>query len=546
MNAWNRRSSAKRCGKATTGVRPCFNLRSSGLVRSVAVAFLAALLSSCMVGPDFKTPTAKLETQWMTNSAASSEPVKPAEAYWWRIFNDQTLDDLIQLACQNNLSLEIAGVRVLQARAQLSESIGNLFPQQQTLSGGVNYTRLNAATTELIPGFTPNYATDQLLFAATWEIDVWGKIRRDIQSSRATFVGTVASYDDALVTLIADVANNYVTIRTTEERIRVAITNAAAQKESFRVAKVQFEFGETSELDMRQAATVYSQTEAEIPKLQHLLNQTKNALAVLLGLTPDEVDQHLKGPSCIPVAPAQVSTGIPRDLLRRRPDVRAAALTAASRSALIGVAKANMYPAFSLSGALGFSANNEAKNSLSDIFLWQNRAAQAGASFVFPVLNYGRLINQVRAQDAAFEQAILNYQNTVLTAQQEVEDGISAFHNQQQVLANLMEAAQNAERSTQLSMIQYKAGETTFTTVLSTEQSQLSVEDALATAKGSVALGLISIYRALGGGWEIREGHDVVPDAVKEEMARRTDWGKMLEPARHLPKTSPVEAPPSP
>src|SRR5262249_25782709 len=149
------------------------------------------------------------------------------ETYWWRSFNDPTLDELIQLACQNNLSLQVSGVRVLQARAQLSESIGNLFPQQQAISGGVNYTRLKPPNTDRISGFTPNYTSSQLFFAATWEIDFWGKFRRGIQSSRATFVGTLAAYDDALVTLIADVANDYVTFRTTEERIRVATTNAA-------------------------------------------------------------------------------------------------------------------------------------------------------------------------------------------------------------------------------------------------------------------------------------------------------------------------------
>ena len=513
----------------------------SAYARRLAVILPISLLAGCMVGPDFKTPKAPVAGQWMTNPVVSSNPLSSVEVYWWRNFNDPTLNRLIQIACSNNLSLQVAGVRILQARAQLSESIGNLFPQQQALSGQVEYTRLRSPSTELIRGFTPDYATDQLLFAATWEIDFWGKFRREIQANRATFIGTIASYDDALVTLIADVANNYVSLRTTEERIRVATTNAAAQRESFRVASAQFKYGETSELDMRQAATVLAQTEAEIPKLQHLFNQTRNALAVLLGVTPDEVSQQLGSPGRIPDAPEQISVGIPRDLLRRRPDVRAAAMTAASQSALIGVAKANMFPSFSLAGALGYSANNEGKNSLSDIFMWENRAAQAGASFTFPIFNYGRLINQVRVQDAAFQQAILNYQNTVLAAQKEVEDGLSAFNNQQQVMLRLAEAATNAQRSTQLSMIQYKAGEATYTTVLSTEQSQLSVQDALAQAKGSVLLGLISVYRALGGGWQIREGHDVVPEEVKAEMARRTDWGRMLQPQHHLPKT-PVES----
>jgi len=171
--------------------------------------------------------------------------------------------------------------------------------------------------------------------------------------------------------------------------------------------------------------------------------------------------------------------------------------------------------------------------------MWQNRAAQGGASFFFPVFNYGRLINQVRVQDATFQQAILNYQNTVLVAQKEVADGLSAFYNQQMVLTNLLEAAFNAHRATTLSIVEYKAGEDDYTTVLSAEQTQLSVEDAVVTAKGSVVLGLIDIYEALGGGWEIRDGHDVIPDDVKAAMAKRTNWGKMLERDHHLPKNSP-------
>ncbi len=504
-----------------------------------AVCLLLILLTSCMVGPNYETPKAKVATQWATNSAISTQPINAADAYWWRNFNDPTLNHLVEIAYSNNLSLQIAGVRVLQARAQLSESIGYLFPQQQGLSGSLNYTRLNSSLIDGLPGFTPNYAVDQLLFGATWEIDFWGKFRRNIQAAGANFGESVASYDDALVTLIADVAKNYVAIRTSEERMRVAITNSITQRESLRIAKVQFEFGETSELDMRQAATICLQTEADVPRMQHIVNQATDALAVLLGETPEEVAKQLTEPGSIPVAPPQVAVGIPRDLLRRRPDVRAAGLAAASQSALIGVAKANMYPAFSLAGAFGFGSNNELNNSLSDIFMWQNRAVQGGASFFFPLFNYGQLVNQVRVQDATFQQAILNYQNTVLVAQKEVADGLSAFYNQQLVLTNLLEAATNAQRATVLSIVEYKAGEDDYTTVLSAEQSQLSVEDAVVNAKGAVVLGLIDVYQALGGGWEIRDGHDVVPAEVKEAMARRTNWGKMLERDRHMPKNSP-------
>ena len=502
------------------------------------VLALALCVVSCKVGPNYSTPAAKVAGQWQANPAVTNQAYSAAEDYWWRNFHDPVLDQLVESAFRNNLSLQVAGVRILEARAKLNKSIGNLFPQQQTLSGQVNYARLNDGLVTAIPGIDRNYVSDQVLFAATWEIDFWGKYRRDIESDRASYLGTIASYDDALVTLIGDVASSYVNIRTLEERLIVARRNLELQQESLRIATVQFNAGETSERDVQQATTQTAQTEAAIPRLEESLAQYKNGLAVLLGMTPDEIDRQLAGPSGIPTTPATVAVGIPRDLLRRRPDVRAAGLAAASKSALIGVAKATLYPSFSLAGEFGLTGNNEANNSLADMFSWQSRALRAGAGFVFPIFNYGRLINQVRVQDAQFQQAVLHYQNTVLSAQREVEDGLAAFANEQRVVAMLQRAATSARRSTTLALIQYKGGQTDYTTVVSAEQNQLSVEDSLASNQGNVALGIISVYRALGGGWQIRAGHDVVSDEVKAEMARRTDWGRLLEPGRHLPASA--------
>ena len=502
---------------------------------AAALSLSVVLTAGCLVGPNYSTPKSDVAPQYLPSSVVAPQPLNAADAYWWRVFNDPVLDGLVEAAYENNLTLQLAGVRVLQARAQLNKSIGNLFPQSQAMTGGITWNQVNTPT-------TVNRGDDNLLFAATWEIDVWGKIRRGIESDRAAYLGTVASYDDVLVTVISDVASSYVNIRTAEERLKVAARNVDTQKESLRVASVQFKYGETSELDVRQASTLLAQTQAQIPNLRNTLRQAKDGLAVLLGETPDAIDRRLNGEGAIPVAPAEAAVGIPKDLLRRRPDVRSAGLAAASQSALIGVAVAQMYPAFSLAGAFGFASTSLGPSSLADMFSWQNRVAQAGASFVFPIFNYGRLVNQVRVQDAVFQEAVLNYQNTVLKAQQEVEDGLSAFATSKEALDALNTAATAAERSTVLSMMQYKAGETDYTTVLSTEQSQLTIEDSVASTRGSVALGLISVYRALGGGWELRGDRDVVSDEVKAEMERRTNWGRLLETAQHMPKESPVEA----
>lgn len=507
----------------------------------ILVATLAWLAVSCKVGPDYSIPTSRVASQWLGSTGVASKTHRAAEESWWRSFNDPVLDRLVDSAFRDNLTLQVAGLRILEARAQLNRSIGNLFPQQQALTGQLDYNRLNDGVVTAIPGIKRDYLSDQVLFAASWEMDFWGKYRRAIESERASYQGAIADYDNALVTLIADVASSYVNIRTLEERLGVARKNLGLQQESLRIARVQFGAGETSERDVQQATTQLGQTEAQIPRFEESLRQTKNGLAVLLGRTPGEVDRQVAGPNRIPAAPASVVAGIPKDLLRRRPDVRAAGLAAASKSALIGVAEAAMYPSFSLTGEFGAAGNNEGSHSLADIFNWESRALGAGAGFVFPILNYGRLINQVRVQDAQFQAAVLRYQNTVLSAQREVEDGLAAFANQQRAVTALSRAAAAAGRSAELAVIQYKGGQTDFTTVVSAQQNELAVDDSLASTRGNVVLGFIAVYRALGGGWQIRRGHDVISDEVKTGLAGRTHWGRMLEPAHHLPPDPPAQ-----
>ena len=242
------------------------------------VATLAVLAISCKVGPNYATPRASVAGQWMENSTITNRPFSAAEDYWWRNFDDPVLDQLVEMAFRNNPSLQAAGVRILGARAQLNKSIGNLFPQQQGISGQANYSWLNSQN----PAVGADLVSEQILFAATWEIDFWGKYRRGIEADRASYLGSIAAYDDALVTLIADVAGSYVNIRTLEEQLRVAAKNVATQKESLRIANAQFKAGETSERDVQQATAQLAQTEAQIPQLDQVLAQTKNGLAVLL------------------------------------------------------------------------------------------------------------------------------------------------------------------------------------------------------------------------------------------------------------------------
>lgn len=519
-----------------------------------------------MVGPNYSTPKSEVESAWVSSSAVSDRPQSVSDRLWWKTFRDPVLNQLIEIAYENNPTLQIAGVKILRARAELNGAIGNLFPQQQGVSGGASYYYLppqdsSNNSTQFQPGtplgeafsqqlsnnnsglqIGPNLFTNQLLFSSSWEIDFWGKYRRQVQADKATFLASVAAYDNALVSLIGDVVNSYVNIRTTQAQIRVNQENVEVQKESLRIAEARFQAGQTSQLDVEQAKTELAETQAQIPGLENTLRQTKNGLALQLGITPAAVDRLLK-PGRLPTPPAKVVAGIPRDLLRRRPDIREAGLKAASQSAKIGVQVANLLPAFSLNGTFGYSSNNIGDNTLADLFNWQNSIVQSAGSFTMPIFNYGRLINKVRVQDADFQEAVLNYQNTVLTAQKEVEDGLSSFKYGRQSEAFLETAVTAAKASTKLSMDRYKAGQTDYTTVLTAQQQQLSVENSLVSTQGDVMLGLVSVYRALGGGWQMREGRDVISPTVKTEMQKTVPWGRMMEPSRHLPKTAPEDQP---
>ena len=279
---------------------------------------LILLTSGCMVGPNFNRPKVEVSPNWLD---AGDQRVKtePSEyRNWWQAFNDPVLDRLIDRAYRENLSLRIAGVRVLQARAQLGIAIGGLFPQTQQASGFLQYNRISQSS-PLAGAFSKfTYSQDQVGINASWELDFWGRFRRTIESADASWLATVADYDNALVSLTSDVANSYILIRTLERRIDIAHQNVETQRESLKIAEARFQYGTASELDVEQAKTVLNNTLASIPTLETQLRQAKDALSILLGLPPSNLADFLEGPSEIPVSPPQVAVGIPADLLRRR------------------------------------------------------------------------------------------------------------------------------------------------------------------------------------------------------------------------------------
>jgi NodT family efflux transporter outer membrane factor (OMF) lipoprotein len=502
------------------------------------VAGLAVLVLGCtMVGPDYVRPPVQVEQTWL-DTGDKRVHTSPAEyKNWWQAFKDPALNQLIDTAYRENLTLRIAGVRVLGARAQLGIVTGQLYPQSQQATGSLQKVRISpgdvasgsSSSSSAFGGMS--LAQAQVGLTASWEIDFWGKFRRAIQSADASLQATIADYDNVLVSLTADVASNYVLMRTLEKRLAIANENVRIQTESLQIAQARFSGGTTSERDVEQAKTILANTQATIPTLESQLRQTKNALSVLLGLPPHDLANLIKGKAVIPAPPPQVAVGIPADLIRRRPDIRAAEFRAAAQCDQIGVSKAQLFPAFSLTGTFGPQATDVGTATLADMFNWRNRAGSMGPTLQWNILNYGQITNNVRFQDAKFQELLISYQNSVLKAQQEVEDNLVAFLKAQERAIFLSDSTSAAMRSLELAVIQYREGITDFTTVLTAQQALLNEQDSLATTLGDISRNLVGVYRALGGGWEIREGHDFVPAEIRETMAKRTNWGRLLAPA---------------
>ena len=513
-------------------------MKNGCLIFGWVISF-ALLLNACAVGPDYIRPHVPEPQKWIEEKdpALKSEPAD--FSLWWTVFNDPVLNTLVERAFQQNLPLQIAGIRILEARAQLGIATGDLYPQSQAVEGSYTYTDVSKNTANSQRGADFHYGNMDLGFDAAWELDFWGKFRRAVESDMGKLEASIASYDDILVTLTAEVARTYIFIRTLEARLAIARENVKIQKQSLEIAETRFKEGDVTELDVQQARALLRDTQATIPRIQAGLRQNKNGLAILLGILPGELKELLEKPKPIPTVPAEVSVGVPSELLRRRPDIRLAERQLAAQSALIGVAKADLYPHFSLFGSIGLRASDSdvtaagspGGSSFGD--LWDSDSIEfyGGPAFSWNIFNYGRIKNRVRVQDARFQQLTVNYQNTVLRAAQEVEDAMVAFLRSRDEVKFLSESVKAASRSVDISMIQYREGLVDYQRVLDTQRFQTQEQDLLTERKGSVVLNFIAMFKALGGGWQIREGRDFVPEETLKKMQRRTNWGNLFTPA---------------
>ncbi len=485
-------------------------------------ALIPASQLSCTVGPNYTPPKPSIKTDFpppstqpATQPSQLSSTAQPITE-WWTTLNDPELNNLLLRAVDGNLDLQQAASRVRESRANLRENGAQLYP---TVSGTGSYVHLDggrnvslgsgssssnstgtSGTTNSNNNSPTDFKTDVFAagFDATWELDVFGGQRRQIESARADLAASVEDRRDMMVTLLAEVANDYLQVRGLQERLHIAEENLRLQQDSLDLTRSLRHAGFNSELDVTREQTQVSQTKSQIVPLRTQLVQVQHALAILLGSEPDALSAELDATAPVPSVPPLVTIGMPSDLLRRRPDIRRAERQIASANARVGAAIADFYPKFSLTGAFGLDANH-----FQSLFETASRYFVIYPSVSWKLLDFGRTQAKVDMQREEYKQAVLNYQNTLLTALREVEDAQVAYINEQDHHAALSDAVNSARESVSIARDQYKQGLTDFLQVLDAQQQLLSTEDGLAQSDQAIATNLVALYKALGGGWEI-------------------------------------------
>jgi NodT family efflux transporter outer membrane factor (OMF) lipoprotein len=450
------------------------------------------------VGPNYAPPAVPVAESWIDESEPNLRSEPADLSLWWTVFSDPALNHLVVTAANQNINLRVAGMRILEARYRRQIAVGELFPQSQGAFGSFSQNKASA-NTALVPP-TLWYSQWETGVSTSWEIDFWGRFRRSVEAADAELDASVESYDDILVLLLAEVAANYVDLRTFQERKRFAAANVIAQENAYRVTQDKLANGTATQRDVEQARSILEQTRALIPLFEEGERLANNRLCVLLGVPPQNLVAHSLGDGTIPVTPVEVAIGVPADLIRRRPDVRRAEREVAAQSARIGIAEADLYPHLTLNGTLGVAAED-----FGDLFDGnKSLIGNVGPAFRWDLLNYGRLVNRINLQDAKFQAAAFAYQQTVLEAGAEAEDGVIRFLKSKQRSRNLDASAEAADITRRITIDQYRQGVVDFTAVFITESEVSRVQDAAADARGRMALSLIALYRALGGGWEMR------------------------------------------
>jgi NodT family efflux transporter outer membrane factor (OMF) lipoprotein len=477
------------------------------------------------VGPNYQKPPAPVADEWIDSKSKGVNIATKDLSDWWSVFKDPVLNSLIENAYRQNLDVRTAGTRILAARAQRNIAAGNLFPQLQEAFADVSRNAISGNRANLPPAASRFFDNNAAGFNLAWEIDFWGRFRRGIEAADGELDATIENYDDALVLLISEVASNYVQIRVFQQRIKYADDNIAFQAKLVKATEDRLK-GIGTELDVSQMRSNLTDTQALKEQLEIGLRLANNRLCVLLGIPARDLTPELNsGP--IPVTPPEVVVGLPADLLRRRPDLRRAERLVAAQSARIGIATADLYPRFSLLGTLGYEAEN-----FSDLFTSKSFIGSIGPNMRWDILNYGRLVNGIRVQDALFQTRVLEYQSATLRAGREVEDGIVQYLRAQSQSRFLSKSAESAKDAADRTADLAKFKDFDVNRLFVTSNFKTSQQDKLAVAQGDIALGLIQVYKALGGGWEIRlaDSEEIAPHLLPHRGSRRI---QLLAPETH-------------
>lgn len=468
-------------------------IRQRYLRTALLGCILFALHGCTTVGRDYKKPEVSVPPKWQQVADPALVPTKAEIKKWWKIFNDPLLNRLIGQASKSNLDLRVAVARVDEARARLGVVSSEMLPSVDT-GGGLAH-RGTPDNPTLGGGAEKTYYSIGL--DASWELDLFGRVKRSVEAATAEFQATEEDRIDVMISMYAEVALNYLNERTLQTRLAVAMANIDSQRQILQLTRSRFKHGLANNLDVAQAESVLANSESLVPPMRIELVRSINTIAVLLGKPPGDLAQELSQPGPIPLPPEKVTVGVPADLLRQRPDIRRAERLLAAQTARIGVAEGDLYPRFTLVGSLNYEAT-----SLGSLFSTSNQAFGFGPAFRWNLFDGGRVRSQIKVEDARTEQALLRYEQTVLNGLNEAENAMTAYLEQRVQFEALTRSAKASKRTLYLATKLYKDGLTGFQDVLDAQRTVFSIEDRVAESRGNAAINMVRLYKALGGGWD--------------------------------------------
>lgn len=466
------------------------------------IFLLLLAFTGCMhVGPNFKSPAAQTQESWSEDSSRLELGQNLEIGPWWMNFKDETLNSLIDYALLENYSLEAAAYRIVAARANLGFAIGEYFPQTQQAEGSFIRTHISANAPNTL-GIDRHFGDGILGLRAVWELDFWGRFYRGVQAAFGEYIATQDNYLNVQRLIVSDIVLAYVQYKTFQNRIEILDRNIAAQRRSAEIAKIRWEEGYDSELDFAQAVTLWKETEAQQTSLKIELKRNLTTLAILAGLTPEEFLCQFTISSDPLYVPITAAIEYPAEILYQRPDLRRSLDLLFAQNARIGIAASDLFPRISFTGFLGLECaagtHSTANQFGKHLFSRNSLTFFYGPDFVWPILNYGRLINRVKEQYALLDEGVALYRNQVLEAYKEVEDALTFFVKSIEETSELEASFTYAKRSVDISTLQYQEGLADYTRVLNSLQLQVAAEDAMAQAFGNIGLAYANIFRSLG------------------------------------------------